>query len=395
MTKTFRVIVVFGVLICAAAAQADPCTDGPDHTVIVQAAMNVGLCLPPGTYNIDTPPLGPSGRRRDAMLSGGILCGVRDDVTIMYRGSVNAQAWLGINNPRSIHNVTLKTRCLTDTVEQNHVVRITTDGVDIHDVKIDHPTRFPAIAGDDINVLAIDVNSPIVGPVINHVQFQSCARFGVQITRGVHGASISNSRFSGDCAIGSEGAGNIVGLTLDHLEFEAPSPAGHVPALNLQNVSDLLVDHVAVHGRSVLFYMCDHVTFQHSSVDGLVVTNPNADWASAWSISTTGSNITAVDVRLVQMTAAAVPVVSIGPVRSNYQAALSSVSILFSDLVQGTSAPVISAQGIDGLTLSNSTLTLALPSVPIVAVPSVATAPAVSMPSLNIVQTGNTLIALP
>jgi hypothetical protein len=82
-------------------------------------------------------------------------------------------------------------------------------------------------------------------------------------------------------------------------------------------------------------------------------------------------------------------------VRANYQADLARILITYSDLVQSTGAPVVSAQGIDGLTLSDSTLVFAAPSVPLVAISSVATAPAVSMPSVNIVQSGNALVALP
>jgi hypothetical protein len=49
----------------------------------------------------------------------------------------------------------------------------------------------------------------------------------------------------------------------------------------------------------------------------------------------------------------------------NYQADLSNILITYSNLVQGTTAPVVRAEGVNGLTLSNSVISLASPSVPI------------------------------
>lgn len=377
------------------AATADPCVDGPDDTAVVQAAMTAGVCLPPGAYNINPPPL-VGGRRRDAMLIGGTLCGVRDDVLVRFRGSANQLAWFGVNNA-DIHNIVLDSACLTGTVEQNHLIRITESGHTVRDVKLNHPKRPPAIAGDDINVLAAVITSPIAGPVIDHVEFaSSCARFAVQITRGVIGGRVSNSTFASDCAIGSEGDGNISGMTFDHLEFAAPLAGVKLtPALNIQNMTDTTFDHITAHGRSFLLYRCERTTLQHSSVDGLVSSSPFGDWISALSISTMGHDIVVTDVHLTQTTVAATPVISVGPVRPNYQADLSNILITYSNLVQGTTAPVVRAEGVNGLTLSNSMITLASPSVPIFDLASVATSPAVSVPSANIVQSGNTLIPYP
>jgi hypothetical protein len=326
------------------------------------------------------------------MLSGGTLCGVRDDVTIRFRGDAHMQAWIGVLNA-NVHNITLDSSCLMDTHEQTHMVRITIGGLAINDVRMWHPKRSTT-AGDNINLVGL-VASPFAFPVIDHIDFAACARFGVQVTRGTSGGRVSNSRFAGDCGIGSEGDGGISGLTLDHLDFEAPATARPIPALNIQRMTDLTVDHVHVHGRSMLFYVCDRCRLAHSSVDGLVVTSPYADWGSALNLSTVIHDFSAIDNRFVVLTAAAVPVVSIGPVRPNYQADIARITITYSDLIQGTTAPAVSAYGVDGMTLSNSFLTLNPLSVPVASGPSVAAAPAVSMPALNIVESGNTITVLP
>ena len=355
--------------------------------------MTAGMCLPPGTYNIDPPPL-VGGRRRVAMLTGGTLCGVRDDVLVRFRGDTAMQAYVGVADA-DIHNAQLDGSCLYNTHEQTHLIRIMTSGHSIRDVKLSHP-KWAITVGDSINVLAPVIASPIEGPIIDHVEFASCARFAVQITRGVHDNGVSNSTFSGDCGIGSEGGGNISGMTFDHLTFDAPAtPGNHVPALSIQNMTDTIIDHVSLHGRTILLYNCERVTLQHSSVGDLVATNSNADWVSALSISTVAHDITVSDAHLIQSTVASVPVIAIGPVRANYQADLSNITITASDLYQETGSPVVSAQGVNTLTLSNSTLHLNSPSVTLVSVASVATSPAVSMPALNTTESGNVSLPYP
>jgi hypothetical protein len=105
-----------------AALVADPsaCSGGGDDTARVQAAMAAGTCLPPGTYNVDAPPLGPTGRRRDAMLSGGTLCGVRSaQTTVLFRGDAHRLFWVGVADA-DVHDVRLDSSCLSDTIEQTH-----------------------------------------------------------------------------------------------------------------------------------------------------------------------------------------------------------------------------------------------------------------------------------
>ena len=97
---------VASVLVCASRVHADPCVDGPDDTVVVQAAMRAGTCLAPGSYNIDAPPLGPGGRRRDAMLTGGTLCGMRDDTLVRFRGDTHMQFYVGVMEA-DVHNIAL------------------------------------------------------------------------------------------------------------------------------------------------------------------------------------------------------------------------------------------------------------------------------------------------
>ena len=281
-----------------------------------------------------------------------------------------------------------------NTHEQTHLIRYVNGGHSVRDARLTHVKRFPNLAGDSINIVGV-VASPIAMPVIEHVYFAECARFGIQITRGTTGGRIGDSTFSGACAIGSEGDGGISGLTIDHLEFQAPAvPAGRAVAMNIQRMTDLTIDHVRLHGRSILLYLCDRVTLQHSAVDGLVALTPG-DFVSALTISTMAHDVLVTDVRLEQTTAASAPVIMISPIRSNYPSSLSRISVVYSSLLQATPSPVVMAQGVDGLSLTSSAIALHASSAVIAAGPSIAVPPAVSMPSLNIVQNGNTLTILP
>lgn len=358
-----------------------------DDTGMVQAHMSAGTCLPAGTYRVDMPALNAVGRRRDAMLAGGTLCGTRADTAVLFRGDAHALFWVGVANA-DVHDVRLDSSCVTNTAEQAHLIRLT-EGHAIRDAVLVHPPRSPK-AGDDVNVVG-SMAQPMIGLVIDHVEFASCARFGVQISRGASGARISNSTFSGGCAFGSEGSGAIDGLVIDHVTFAGTQGLG----LNVQRQTNLRVSHVTMTGRTILLYYCDHCALDHVRVSD-VRADTAGDFVSAVTIADVAHDVRLSDVTLEQATGVSAPIVTVGPLRSNRQADLSGIVIERASLVQSTAAPVVLVQGTAGFTLAGSTVTYDGPSGydahAVVAGSSVASSPAVSVPSTDVVQSDDVLV---
>lgn len=365
----------------------DDCESGSDDTSTVQSAMTAGTCLEPGTYHVDAPALNSLGRRRDAMLLGGTLCGSRSGATtILFRGDAHSLYWVGVMDA-DVHDVRLDSGCLTGTVEQSHLVRLTTAHV-VRDAVLAHPPRATR-AGDDVNVVG-SAAAPMVGLVIDHVAFESCARFGVQVSRGVTNGVITNNSYGDGCAVGSESASAVDGLLISHDTFTSATPG---LAINAQQLTHLTISHVSVVGRTILLYHCDGCVLEHSALSDLAPTT--VSFVSAVSV-TAGRGVALRDVTATQSTNVAAPVVDVQPLRSYVQADIHDVSVDDCNLTQRTAAPFVTALGVDGIRLTNSTLTYAGPStfvpVPLVAGPSVATAPATSVATTGVVVTGNSVV---
>lgn len=365
------------------------CLAGSDSTSTVQSAMRAGTCLPPGRYVIDMAPLGVTGRRRDAMLTGGTLCGVEAaETTVVFRGDAGGLLWEGIADA-DVHDLVLDSSCVSNTIEQAHLIHLTT-GHAIHDVRLVHPKRESA-AGDDINVVGSQT-SPMVGLAIDHVQFDSCARFGVQISRGVQGGHISDSTFGPGCGIGSEGSGAIDGLTISHDAFASDGlPTGL--ALDIQRQTNLLLSHLAVHGHGIFLFHCDGCVVEHTSVDSLVPGLPT-DIGSAISVNDVAHRVRLSDVTLVQPASSVLPAVRVGPLRPDRQADLADITVTSSTITQLSSGPFVGATGVTGISVTESTLlygpTDPIPPVLLTA-PSGGVAPAVSVPTTGATEAGNTL----
>lgn len=361
----------------------DDCNTGPDDTAMIQAAMLAGTCLPSGVYHVDTPPLGIGGRRRNSDLVHGTLCGVRSDTRIVFRGDTQQQFWAGVQDAH-IHNVTLDSTCIPpNTIEQTHLVFLTTSNHNIHDVTFIHPKRA-STAGDCIK-MAGPLNAPLSDIVIDNSRFESCARYGVQMSSGITGYRVTNSVFGPGVSYGSEGSGGISFGLLSHLTFEAD--VGRRVVLNVQQQTDLMIDHVtAVNGTALLW--CDRCTLAHSSFSG-VVAPVSDDFVSPVTISQAAHGVLLTDVHLSVTSVGAAPAITIGPIRTNRQADFSDITIDSSDLVQTTNAPGIAAQGITGFTVTNTSFVGLPTNTAIVFGPSIATAPATSTPTTGVVIVNN------
>lgn len=373
--------------VASAALVADDCS-GTDDSATVQAAMTAGTCLESGVYRVDVPPAYPNGRRRDWSLSGGTLCGNRTSTTVLLRGDARGMFWVGVMDA-DVHDITLDSHCLTGTAEQNHLISFRSSGHVVRDAVLIHPRRVTP-AGDDINLVGVAV-SPMTGVVVDHVKFVSCARFGVQLSRGVYHGRITNSEFN-DCAIGSENATGVDGLVIDHDTFTSSTSS---LSLNLQSQTNLLVSHVTLNGGTMLIYHCDHCRVEHSSVT--TIPGPTK-FITPIMIGDVAHDVVLSDVQLTQHSSAAYPVIFIGPIRTTHQADLANISIISSRLTQSAASPLIHAEGVSGLTVRLNDLTYDGSSdyvaTSLVAISSIALAPIISVPTTNVIESDNVLVGM-
>jgi hypothetical protein len=365
------------------------CADGPDATLQVQAAMVAAQCLLPGTYSIDAPALGPSGRRRDAMLTGGTLCGVREAQTIVrFRGDAHQLFWVGVLNA-NVHGVRLDSSCLTNTIEQTHLVRATV-GVAIQDAVLAHPTRA-TLAGDDVNVVG-STAAPVVGLVVDHVVFESCARFGVQMSGHAVAPRISDNTFGEGCGIGSEGAGDLTDVTISHNTFRGMT---RLIALNLQRMTRLSLSRNQIHGHGAFVLACDDCRVEHNVIDSLGPWDAG-DFTSAIHVADVAHRLLISDNVIDQAGTASAPAILIGPMRTNRQADLVDLEVSDNSIRQATGAPFVAAIGVTGLRVLRNQLDYVGTSAPttVVAGPAVATPPAVDVPSTGVQEADNVVQAV-
>ncbi len=368
---------------------ASPCDGGFDDTMLVQTRMSDDLCLPAGVFNVDAPPLGPSGRRRDAMLTGS-LCGAGAGLTtVRFRGDAHALYWLGIYLPAhaAVHDVTLMT-CLSHTVEQTHLLHtgVNAPGVAIHDTVLIHPKSADGTSsGDCVNIVGSGT-APNAGMEVYHNVFQSCARVGVQISRGLNDAVISDNTFLGcDQDIGSEGGGVINRLTIRHNTFTSSLTAGY--AFALERINGLVFDHNTVQGRPMFLYFVDDAELSYSTMQSSV------PGSAVIRIGDSAHRIAMSNMEITGSVAGASALVIAAPLGADRQANLSDISIIASGLHQPAGQPFLFLQGVTGLSLSGSTLTYTGPIsyavTSIRAEPSYGTPPATAVPSTGITETAN------
>jgi hypothetical protein len=264
----------------------------------------------------------------------------------------------------------------------------------VHDVVIAHPPRTTP-AGDAVNVTG-PATAPMTGLAIDHVVFESCARYGVQVSRGVSGGRISDSSFGDGCAFGSESAVAVDGLVMSHDTFTSTTTGGL--AINAQHLTNFLVTHAELRGRGLLLFHCDHCRVEHSLVTDLVP-GVAGDYVGAVNVRDSAHDVSFSDVMVTQATNAAAPAISAGPLRPQRQADLSGIVVDGVTIIQLTPAPIVSVRGVAGFQLTNSVLTYAGPptfvSTSLSAGPSVSTPPATSVDTTGVVTEGNVLAGVP
>jgi len=380
-----------------ASVSAD-CAAGGDDTLAVQTAMGAGACLAAGTYNVDAPVLNAVGRRRDSMLTGTILCGVQAGrTTIRFRGDAHALLWAGVTLTSGgfLHDITLDSTCLTNTIEQSHLVRMVsaTNHVAIRDAAFVHPPRTDGSrSGDCINVVG-SMTAPNVGLEIDHNTFAACKRIGVQLTRGASDVVIADNQFTA-CGsdIGSEGSGALANIVIRHNVFSAGAdPHGY--SLELERMTGVIVDHNVITGRPVLLYVVDDAALTGNIIANRVMTS------SAIRIGDIAHRVHMTNNTVSQPTGSLLPGITISPLGANRQADLADFTVESCSLEQGGAQGFASLAGVGGFALTRSSLTFTGPASPapssVVATASGGTPPAISVLTTGVVETDNIHIGFP
>lgn len=344
---------------CATIAIPD---DGIDDTISIQAAINSKCCLGSGIYDVAMAETPLKGRRSYNMLTiptGGELCGSGPGTMIRFHGDARATDWRGVEalgNNVSIHNLTLDTEDITNTVEQTHEIHVTgpVDGLLIHDVWLNHPNHAGFIGGDCIDFVGYPL-SMITNTHIYNNHFLHCSREGIEIHSGVNGMMIDNNEFIDVRVIDidTEGSGGISNLTIAHnTHLVGPSQAGGV-AIALDIVTDsTIVDNVL--NRGIYLYACDRCAIDHNTItlsSGLTSTAIIEVIKLSSELTIVRNTIT----RAIGQTDGMV--IRISPHNSTPK----DSRIVGNTIVQQTAGTIISTEGIVGVLVANNTIAYAGP----------------------------------
>ena len=356
------------IMMISATAHADNCT-GPDATAQVQAAIDTGTCLAPGTYMIDMPPL-VNGRRRDSMLTGTSICGAgASRTTIMFRGDASMLYWAGFTatTGAELHDVRLSAACVTNSPEQSHLVRLwsATDNIRLHDLIIENPRRSDGSeAGDCFNEVGAEPPYSSVNQVnhhleIDHVIFNGCGRGGIHLARGVDDVNIHDNTFMG-CAfdIGSESSGwadssgvhrTVTNLRLSHNIFTSSTPGGY--SLEMEWWGGTTLDHNFGDSRPLFSWYSDGLHFSYNDFTYRNVAAPTP----VLDVQNTMHNFSSMYDTFTQYTNAAV--MAVHPHDASYPSDFSNLMTTGATFTQYGAGDFTTLTNVAGFTSSNATLT--------------------------------------
>ncbi len=329
--------------------------DSFDDTPAIQNSINSKCCLGPGIFDVGMTPLGKNGRRSPNMLTirtGGELCGSGESTIIKFHGDATLMDWRGvevIGNNIAVHDLTLNTEDLSNTIEQTHELHVTgpVDGLYVHDVWFKHPLHPGFKGGDDIDFVGY-AESMITNTRIDHNHFISSSRIGIQIHSGVHDMMITNNEFldARVLDIGTEGTGVISNLTIAHnTHLVGPSQTGGT-AIALNIVTDsTIVDNVL--NRGIYFYACDKCAIDHN----VITLGPGLTSNSVIEVIKISSELV-ITRNIITRTAGQ----SIGNLIriSPHTSTPKDSRIVGNTLIQQTNSTVIYASGIVGLLIANN-----------------------------------------
>jgi hypothetical protein len=246
--------------------------DGVDDRAAIQNALTSQGCahLPAGVYDINsiqaTPPV-----VLDA--SHAQLFGDGPGTVLAFRGSAGGRDWVGIGmtgpGPSSLHDLSITTGAVTDTVEQTHAVKITGPATDaeISHVSFNHPIRATK-AGDCVQLVGFIPDREIARVKIHDNDFVHCDRSGIAVHSGTTQLEIVNNRFGdvGNTDLDFEGTGDTSDVLIQHNTLTmSPGPHG-VGAIQLQLVGAARVTDNVLNGRGIDVFQSDDVEIDHNAI---------------------------------------------------------------------------------------------------------------------------------
>jgi len=337
----------------ACAAPAAIPNDGRDDRVAIQNALTAQGCahLPAGVYDVDSIQVTPPARRPPMMLdaAGAELYGDGAGTVLAFRGSTGGQDWEGISMTGAgsmLHDLSLTTSAISDTVEQTHAVKLTGPATDaeIARVSFNHPIRVGEKSGDCVQLVGFDGGREIAGVKIRENDFAHCDRSGVAVHSGTTQLEIADNRFRdiGNTDLDFEGSGDTSDVLIRHNTFTmSPGPHG-VGAIQLQLIDGARVADNVFDGRGIDVFQSDDVEIDHNTI---TLTQPTA--VPVISVGKDSARAHIHDNSITrEASAGAGAVISAGPHGSGTP---DHLEIDGNALVQRTSFHVISSSGLVGL----------------------------------------------
>jgi hypothetical protein len=335
--------------------------DGQDDRGAIQNALTAQGCahLGAGVYDIETIQVAPPGRRPPMMLDaiGAELFGDGPATVLAFRGSAGDQDWEGVAmrgaGPK-LHDLSIVTGAVTDTVEQMHAVRIVGPATDaeIARVSFNHPIRVGEKSGDCVQLIGFSGSREIARVTIRENDFAHCDRSGVAVHSGTTGLEIADNQFrdTGNQDVDFEGTGDTSGVLIQRNTFTlSPGPHG-AGAIQLQLADGVRVTNNLLNGRGIDVFQSDDVMIDHNEV---TLTQTTAESAIAVGKDSARTHILANSVTRAA-SAGPGPVISAGPHGSGTP---DHLEIDGNTLLQRTSSNIVLSTGLVGLYLRHNTLT--------------------------------------
>lgn len=345
----------------ACAVPAAKPNDGTDDRVAIQNALTSQGCahLPAGVYDIDSIQTTPPARRPPMMIdaTGAELFGDGPGTVLAFRGSNADQDWEGIlmrGAGSKLHDLSISTGAITDTVEQTHAVRLLGPATDteISRVSFNHPIHVGEKSGDCIQLVGFKGEREIARVKIRENLFAHCDRSGVAVHSGTTGLEIADNRFGdvGNTDLDFEGSGDTSDVLIQRNTFTmSPGPHG-IGAIQLQLIDGARVTGNVLDGRGIDVYQSDNVEIDHNGI-----TLTQATSAPVIAVGKDSARTRILDNSIIRAASTAPgAVISAGPHGSGTP---DHLEISGNTLVQRTSFHVVSSSGLIGLYVRRNAIT--------------------------------------
>ncbi len=205
--------------------------------------------------------------------SGAELYGDGPGTVLAFRGSTGGQDWEGIRmggiGPM-LHDLSITTGAISDTVEQTHVVKLLGPATDaeISRVSFHHPIRVGVKSGDCVQLVGFNDGREIARVEIRDNDFVQCDRSGVAVHSGTTQLEIADNRFGavGNTDLDFEGTGDTSDVLIQHNTFTmSPGPHG-VGAIQLQLLDRVRVTDNVLDGRGIDVFQSDDVEIDRNTI---------------------------------------------------------------------------------------------------------------------------------